>query len=352
MKNTLTETQNPGKHRNNRAAACAVMICVALLVFGCTEILQRTDGSGTISADNLMPEALRIIRKGLTDNYPEIRCKAIEVVAATQRTELMPEVQLLLRDDFVPVRFTAALAVGDLEYHPAENDVRQLLKDQQDVRIAAAYAMDKLGYADSFGLISKAITSDDQEIRANAALLLGKIGDKRALEPLYWAMRDEDSGPKVMFQAAESIAMLGDKRIYSKLWTELISFYADDRVLGIRAMGALGTVDAQNALITMLYDEILEVRLAAAEQLGMLNDTAGEPIVIDVFTRNLTAKMKKQEIEYVRVRTALAIGQIGTASLVKYLPQLLKDKSKFVRIAAAKAVFQCMMLKRPTENSL
>jgi HEAT repeat protein len=36
----------------------------------------------------------------------------------------------------------------------------------------------------------------------------------------------------------------------------------------------------------------------------------------------------------------MAIGQIRTPSLTKFLPELLKDESKFVRIAAAKAVLQ------------
>ena len=146
---------------------------------------------------------------------------------------------------------------------------------------------------------------------------------------------------RVVYQSAEAIAMLGDERIYPKLWTMLISAYADVRVSGIGAMGKLGTPEARNALVTMLDDSVLEVRLAAAGQLGMLKDTSGERVVLDVFKKNLTAGLDKPARERVNVLTALAIGQIGTPSLVKFLPQLLKNESKFVRIAAAKAVFQC-----------
>jgi len=123
----------------------------------------------------------------------------------------------------------------------------------------------------------------------------------------------------------------------------LISGYADVRVVGVGAIGALGTPMAKDILVTMLDDDILEVRLAAAEQLGKLGDTTGEPEVLDVFTKNLIAKLDKKGAERVNVLTALAIGQIGTKPLKKFLPKLLKDKSKFVRIAAAKAVFQCEM---------
>ena len=319
---------------------------LAFMVFGCDKSLQTTDHPGSSFVDDLVPGAVRIIREGLADDNPQIRAKAIEVVATTQRTKLMPKMQRLLKDDFVPVRFAASLAVGDMEYHLAESSIKQLLKDpDENVRIAASYAMNKISPPGSSELFGKAISGSDQTVRANATVILGKSGDKSALKLLYWSLRDKDSNDKVRFNAAEAIAMLGDERIYPKLWTMLISAYADDRAMGIKAMGALGTEHAKNALITMLDDNILEVRLAAAEQLGALKDTTGEPEVLDVFTKSLTAGLDKKDIEHVNMLTALAIGQIGTDRLTKFLPQLLKNESKVVRIAAAKAVFQCQTAK-------
>jgi len=316
-----------------------------LLIFGCNDSLRIISGQpDTTSVDDPMSEATKIIREALADENPLIRINAIEVVAATRRAVLIPKVQRLLRDESVPVGFAAALAMGDLEYSLAKSKVAQLLKDEdENIRIAAIYAMSRLGSTDSFELLRKAIVSSDQTVRANAALLLGKSGDKSSLKFLYWALRHKDSDDKVRFNAVEAIARLGDERIYPKLWTMLISAYHDDRVFGIGAMGALGTIKAKNALITMLDDDVLEVRLAAAEQLGMLGYSTGEPVVLDIFTKNLTAGLNKEDTERINVRTALAIGQIGTARLKKFLPQMLKDKSKFVRIAAAKAFFQCAM---------
>jgi len=319
--------------------------CAALFVFGCEGAFQLSyDQLGTVSVDGLVPEATQIIQDGLADDNPIVRANAIEVVAGTKRIKLMPKVQRLLKDEFVPVRFLAALAIGDLEYSLAKSKVAQLLSDEdENVRIASAYAMSKFSSAGSLDVVRKAIASSDQKVKANAALLLGKGGDKSVLKFLYWALRHKGSDYKVKFNAVEAIARLGDERIYPKLWTMLISAYADDRVVGIRSMGALGTVEARNALITMLDDDVLEVRLAAAEQLGMLGDGIGEAEVLDVFKKNLISGMGREGAVRVKVWTALAIGQIGTASLTKFLPQLLEDESKFVRIAAAKAVFQCTM---------
>jgi len=337
------------KGRNERLSIvifyALTFIFSLLFVVGCNGALQPTYKESDISSiDELVPEATRIIQEGLADDEPLVRVNAIEVVAATKQVRLMPKVQRLLKDDFVPVRFAAALAVGDLEYCLAESSVNRLLEDEdKNIKIAAAYALAKLGSTEGLGQILEAIGSNDQSVRANAALLLGKSGDKRALKFLYWALLNEDSDDKVRFNAVEAIAMLGDERIYPKLWAMLISAYADEKAMGVTAMGSLGTAEARNALITMLDDDILEVRLAAAEQLGKFGDTAGEPEVLDVFTKNLTSGLNKEDRERVNRLTALAIGEVGTERLTKFLPRLLEDESKFVRIAAAKAVFQCAM---------
>lgn len=320
---------------------------LAAFGFGCNEPFQTTPGD--ISGINVTPtqaEALRIVREALSDPNPDIRFKAIEVVAGARQIKLMPQVHRLLQDEFPPVRFAAALAVGDLRYSLAEKTVGESLKDEDlNVVIAACYAMGKLGSTEYFQVLRKTIDNEDQTVRANAAMLLGKSGDKGAIRLLYAAMQRKDSHDKVVFQAAESIAMLGDEQIYPKLWAMLISAYADVRLAGIGAMRALETREARNALITMLDDDVLEIRLAAAEHLGMLNNPVGEREVLDVFEKNLTAGLglDREARDRVNARTALAIGQICTPALTKYLPQLLKDESKFVRLAAAKAVFQCKM---------
>ena len=305
-------------------------------------------GPGSIPVAELLPQAARIIEEALADENPYIRGNAIEVVAVTKRIRLMPQVQRLLGNEFVaPVRFAAVLAVGDTRYLLAESSLKSLLRDpDENLKIAAAYALNKLGAmdkADTFNLLRKAIAGDDQTVRANAALLLGKTADRQALRLLYVALQRRDSDDKVRFQAVESIAMLGDEYIFTKLWPMVISTYADDRLIGIRAMGALRTVKAKNVLVTKLDDNVLAVRLAAAEQLGKLGDTSGEPKVLEVFRKNLTAGLNVDQAQHISVLTALAIGQIGTPRLARFLPSLLQNESIFVRIAAAKAVFQLTM---------
>jgi len=332
-------------HRTDKSRVldCVLIVC-GLCVFGCggpfSGDAERLFPKGTVASAN------EVLRRGLTSEEPQIRSAAIEVVAKTRQMTLMPRVDDLLKDPYVPVRFAAVMAVGDTRYALARPKVEKLLEDpDENVRIAAAFCLFKLGSKEHLGIVRKAAVSSDQTARANAAVVLGKIGDKENLKILYWMKKDSKSGDKVRFQAAEAIAGLGDEKIYKKLWAMLISVYADDRVMGIRGMGALGTTQAQNALISKLDDDVVEVRLAAAEQLGSLGDKTGEPEVLDVFYKKLTDNLADEDLERVNVLTALAAGQIGTPAVARFLPRLLKDRSELVRIAAAKAVFQCQLTK-------
>ncbi len=283
--------------------------------------------------------ARKIVFDALAHPDPRIRSNAVEVVATTGEVRMMPGVVQLLQDQSVPVRFLAAIAVGDLQYQLARDEVGVLLNDRDlNVRLAAAYALMKLGQPTYFQVLRDAVGNEDQTVRANAALLLGKSGQQEALRYLYWTLQDKNSADKVLLQAVESIAMLHDQRIYPKIWTQLISAYADDRIVGIRAMGALGTEQATNAITTLLDDAVLEVRLAAAAELGKLGQTIGEPEVQAVFDQNLLANMDPTSAERVRVWTALAIGNVCTTALLRHLPDMLQDQSNSVRLAAAKGV--------------
>ncbi len=305
---------------------------------------NKTPLSKKASLKEMKPQAIKIIQQSLSDSDPRIRANAIEIVAQTRQIRLMPKVEKLLEDNYVPVRFAAAIAIGDTQYKLAKDSVKQMLNDPDtNIKIAASYAMVKLGSKDKSyeKKISDALINKDQTIRANAAAILGKLGNQDSLVKLYWVLKDADSKDMVRFQALESIAMLGDEQIIPKIWPTIISSYNDDRVIGIRALGQLGTEKAKEILITKLDDDVLIVRLAAAAQLGRLNDKTGETEVLNVFKNNLTAGLSKSDRERINFFTTLAIGEIATEPLTQNLPGFLENDSKLVKMAAAKAVLQC-----------
>ena len=108
-------------------------ICFALLVgiatCGCKEPSQTRAAPYQLQAGTPQFQAEQILVEGLADPDPRIRSQAVEIVAATRSIGLAPEIQKLLTDSVVPVRFSAAVAIGDLQYKPGEKDVSSLLGD-------------------------------------------------------------------------------------------------------------------------------------------------------------------------------------------------------------------------------
>ena len=206
MKNNNKNKRNIAKKLClTKPLATILIITYALLCLGCQETVQ-TSTSWTTPApslappENLLPEATKTIRDALADPNPQTRVNAVEVVAITKRSRLIPKVQKLLKDDYVPVRFAAILAVGDLEYSLAKNPITAMLKDNNvNIKMAALYTLYKLGSKESIQQLRKAIAANDQTVRANAALLLGKSGDKSDLttQVLWWTLRRPDSGDMV-----------------------------------------------------------------------------------------------------------------------------------------------------------
>lgn len=319
------------------------VILMTLFIFGCFEKQQvptaeiQPGRSTPVNVSNLRDTAVTIVRKGLEDPKDYVRIHAIEVITITRRNELMPMVTRLLTDKSVPVRFAAALAIGDTFYKAGEFSVKNLLSDtDENCRIAAGYAMEKLGNSGYSPIIIKALTNENQTVRANGALLLGKIGKKEFIPYLYNMMRDENSGVQARIQAVEALAMCKDDNIYkSKLWALLISKHPDDRVMGIRSMGHLGTLDAKNAILTMLEDDLIEVRLCAAEQLSKMGDQSGYQVVYNYLLNN-TGIINQPTIS--NGFATLAIGYLGTDNLAKFLPELLNSNSELIQLSAAQSV--------------
>ena len=317
----------------------AALIIMCLVLVGCTEEQFSTApvaGRSAVKAQSLKPQALAILKNGLDNDNAYIRTHAVEIVAETNSRAMMPELLARLNDSSAAVRFAAASAVGDMRCFGYEKQVRPLLNDtNKSVQLAAAYALVKLKQSQYHEKIRQAATHPDLTVRANAVLLLGKLGNRDDLDLLYKTLHDENSDDKVRLQAVESIAQMKDERMYrSKLWALLISKYADDRVMGIRGMGALATNEAKNAILTMLQDDVLEVRLAAAEQLGRLGDNRGEKEVYRYFQSTVDLN----QVTMANNMAVMAIGRIKSNHLNRYLANALASQSEFIRLIAAQSV--------------
>lgn len=114
------------------------------------------------------------------------------------------------------------------------------------------------------------LSADSPLVRAHAAGVLGKVGDKRAFDPLLSALADKH--PDVRRKAARALGHLGDKRATSALVQRLSDESWMVRSHAATAVGQLGDRTARSALVKALDDEYPFVQAAAAEGLGYLGD--------------------------------------------------------------------------------
>lgn len=126
------------------------------------------------------------------------------------------------------------------------------------------------------GLI-RALSDTDSLVRSEAAVALGKLGDKRAFEPLIRALSDTDK--YVRKSAAMALGWLDGKRAVEPLIRALSDSDKHVRLWVAIALGYLGDNRAVEPLIRALSDTDSLVRSEAAVALGKLGDKlAIEPL--------------------------------------------------------------------------
>ena len=115
------------------------------------------------------------------------------------------------------------------------------------------------------GQLLQALEDGDEDIRVRAAIGLGELGDKRAVEPLIQILKDKRKGGRV--GAAINLGTIGDKEAVESL-IQIMKDKNEDkhiRCCAARSLGKIGDAGAMESLIQASNDE--NVREAAEEAL-------------------------------------------------------------------------------------
>lgn len=161
--------------------------------------------------------AARLVgRMGLTDASGEVaallehadadvRLAAVEAAVALRSTRAAEALERALTDPEREVRIAAARGLGALRYQPARERFRELIEGKalRDAdlteRIAFFEAFGSLGGPESVGLLDRLLNGrgflgrrESAEVRACAALALGRIRTPEAVDALQAAAADED----------------------------------------------------------------------------------------------------------------------------------------------------------------
>ena len=199
------------------------------------------------------------------------------------------------------------------------------------------------------GLIKALGYKKDAKIRSGAAVVLGEIGDTRAIEPLIPALQDKLV--VVRANAAEALGKICDTRAVEPLIAALQDNDKDVHKIAAEALGKIGS-PAVEPLIAALQDSSEYVRSDAAEALERIGwqpdqDESGAYYWIVKQQWAKCVKMGAPAIEpliaalkdfWVRNAAIEALGKIGDAAAVKPLVSLLDHEETTTRQAAARAL--------------
>lgn len=160
--------------------------------------------------------------------------------------------------------------------------------------------------------------------RHHATHVLGKIGGEPVVEPLIGVLND--THPPVVSKAAFGLAQVGDQRAIPAL-VALVGH--DNREVQTMLMDVLerfGTPAVQ-PLMARMTDERWQVREQAADILGVMEDRAAVPVLIEAL---------KDDVWQVRFAAVTALSHLGGAEAKAALQQMPDDLEPRVRELVAK----------------
>ena len=132
---------------------------------------------------------------------------------------------------------------------PDPNIVKQALSELRDVskekRRTAVMKLGMLGGDEAIRTLMMIVANinEDLIVRGRAALMLGKIGDSRAVEPLIRAL--DAPGVQTPLYAAQSLGKLGDPRAIEALIRVMESHNDKTREAAQEALEKLGYKEAE-----------------------------------------------------------------------------------------------------------
>lgn len=330
------------------AAAAALMMPAPGAAQPPAKPAARTTADDPVSLSQLREQAVQMLVASTQGAAPEERANSAEaLLLAPGRLE--PILPRLLRDENLGVRSVAAMVVGKGRFGKWVEEVRPLMADPSPmVRCAAIFAMIRCGSEVNPSPLARMLSSSEPRVMAQAAMVLGELGNRSALTMLKEAT--SHGNPRMdpaelriaQLQIAEAMVKLGDADAIHELRAALYPARAEDLEAAALAAQILGQVRDKGSVTQLVYLTArldpqknkmpAEVRLAAAAALARLGNQNGS-FIADEFVSNSSAPLRAQ--------SAFVYGETGkTDNLAKLVELMTSDPAPLVRISAAHAILK------------
>ena len=249
------------------------------------------------------PKAIQPLIGLLKDPDDEVRIAACLALGLFRDPSTFDEItNVLLDDPKIEVRQAAARALGNTQHPAALPYLMEALHDsfwwyEREYAVGdLLLAIEKMGYAAVDPLI-EALQDREGTVRKFAAILLGKIGDPRAIEPLGMSLYDmhhevgKASAESLSKFGAQSFEVLHEALSHPEMWI---------RIHAIMGLSQMKESRVAPTLIQMLNDPEREVKKQVIQSLGEIKDsrstTALQQIMANRSDREFHA-LAKQALE-------------------------------------------------------
>ena len=250
--------------------------------------------------------------------------------------DAVPVVLPLLDNADAEVQVQALAILEHIGAVEVRNNVAAKLADTNPtIRAAAARALGVLGDADTAPVLLTALSDPDRGVRVSSTLALGRL-KAMAVGPVFRSIltrRDLDASER---QAA--IMSVGHLRL-TEVVDDLITIATstsekeNTRSVSIAALGEIGDIEALKPILDLLEDPTETIRFNAAASLGSLGGAEAESALIRVL-RN------PHEADFIRIRAAWAIRNIGNETGIKELLQAAKGENEFIAMHAVRVLIE------------
>lgn len=171
---------------------------------------------------NIDPQlAFTMIQPLVTDENARIRYAAVSQLDPLGNVNLDTALNLLrdrlFNDSESDVRAAAADAIGGLKLVSAFDDLEQVYDSTSDwlIQLSIISALGEMGEPRAFGLLQKALGSDNSLVKTAAVSAFGELGDQNAVALLIPFVDDEDW--QIRYRLAQALGHLGGEQAIATL---------------------------------------------------------------------------------------------------------------------------------------
>ena len=298
-----------------------------------------------VDETNLRLAAIDILQRAVDSTNPLLRMNAIEGLRFAP--ELAPDaIRKGLGDANRAVRFVSTMLVGELKLTNLRPLVEPLLLDESDsVRAAAICAVRRCGGKPDMNPLSAMLLGENVEVKGNAALVLGQLGDQSAVSLLRYALGRGlllTGGAKrkiVEMQISEAMVKLGDLQQLEVIRAALFSRPEEGEITAL-ACQICGEVKDEGSLPNLLdlstrtgrQQQSAEIRMAAALAVSRIDPQRSVLAVPDAYVTSTRFELRAQ--------AASTLGGSKQRAALPTLGRMMKDANPLVQVSAAAGVLE------------